>query len=78
MILLCMRLPTEGMCSIKIYFFSKHVAMLTLFIVPEVRPFINKLMIANILIVTGLILLQRVYYDIDGKANDSPHYDWGV
>ncbi len=42
--------------------------MLTLFIVPEVRPFINKLMIVNILIVTGLILLQRVYYNIDGIA----------
>jgi len=49
-------------------FFSKHVAMLTLFIVPEERPVIKKLMIVIVLIVAGLILLQRVHYTIDGIA----------
>ncbi len=49
-------------------FFSGHVATLTLFVLLEERPVMKKILIFNTLIVTGLILLQRVHYTIDVLA----------
>jgi hypothetical protein len=46
-------------------FFSGHVATLTLFVLLEERRAMKLLLIANVLIVAGLILLQRVHYTID-------------
>ncbi len=46
-------------------FFSGHVATLTLFALLEERIIMKRILVISVVLVAGLILLQRVHYSID-------------
>jgi hypothetical protein len=54
-----------GVVFNKDLFFSGHVATLLLFVLLEERDVQKKMLIISLIIVTFLILLQRVHYSID-------------